>query len=216
MIEQKLRNLVLGEELDYTLLMSTLSGYRRPRDKITGLLRKGVLVRVKKGLYVFGPEFARRPYSRGILANLIYGPSCVSLQYALSRHGLIPEHAAAVTSVTPKRDKLFDTPAGRFTYRYLRPDRYAVGVTRESVDEQSSFLIATPEKALADLLLLQARRIAPKTPGELRRYLIDDLRCDREALSGLDRGHLREIAAAYKNRKIDLLVSAVENAGGKP
>jgi len=208
MLEQKLRNLVSGEELDYTFLMSALSGYKRPRDKITSLLRKGVLVRVKKGLYVFGPDFARRPYSRGILANLIYGPSCVSLHYALSRHGLIPEHTTAVTSVTPKRDKRFDTPAGRFTYRYLRPDRYAVGVARESVDEQSSFLIATPEKALADLLLLSA-------PGpDLLRYLQDDLRCDPESLSALDRGHLEEIASVYKSRKVDLLVRAVEQIGG--
>jgi len=215
MLEQKLRNLVAGEELDYTLLVSALSGYKRPRDKITSLLRKGVLVRIKKGLYVFGPEFARRPYSRGILANLIFGPSCVSLQYALARHGLIPEHAASVTSVTPKRDKLFDTPAGRFTYRYLRPDRYAVGVDRETVAEESSFLIATPEKALADLLLLSAPDHRPETLGELLRYLLDDLRCDEESLADLNSGQLEEIAEVYRNRKTDLLVRAIEEIGDK-
>ena len=214
MLEQRLRNMVSGEELDYTLLMSALAGYKRPRDKITALLKKGVLIRVKKGLYVFGPDFARRPYSREILANLIYGPSCVSLQYALSYYGLIPEQAAEVTSVTSKRDKRFDTPAGRFRYRYLHPSKFAVDVHRERADGESSFLIATREKALADLLLLESRGFRPENPGELLDHLLEDLRCDQEALSGLDRKHLEEIAAVYKNPKVSLLVQAIEMIGG--
>lgn len=214
MLEQKLRNMVPGEELDYTFLMSALAGYKRPRDKITALLKRGVLIRVKKGLYVFGPDFARRPYSPQILANLIYGPSCVSLQYALSYYGLIPEQSAEVTSVTCKRDKRFDTPAGRFRYRYLHPAKFAVGVCRERVDAESFFLIATREKALADMLLLESRGFRPRNPGELLEHLLEDLRCDEESLGGLDRKHLEEIAALYKNPKVSLLARAIEKIGG--
>lgn len=214
MLELKLRNMVPGEELCYTLLMSALAGYKRPRDKITSLLKKGVLIRVKKGLYVFGPDFARRPYSREILANLIYGPSCVSLQYALSHYGLIPERAVVVTSITSKRDKRFDTPAGRFRYRYLHPSKFAVGVRREQVDGESAFLIATREKALADLLVLETRGFRPNNSGELLEHLIENLRCDEEALSGLDKNHIEEIAALYKNAKVSLLVRALEKIGG--
>jgi predicted transcriptional regulator of viral defense system len=82
-------------------------------------MRKGVVVRVKKGLYIFGDEYRIRPFSRESLANLIYGPSIISLESALSFHGLIPERVATVTSVTPKRSKRFTTPVGCFVYRQV-------------------------------------------------------------------------------------------------
>ena len=42
-------------------------------------MRAGVITRVKKGLYVFGPEYNQAPVCKEVLANLIYGPSCISL-----------------------------------------------------------------------------------------------------------------------------------------
>lgn len=91
-----LRKLIGREEFDYPALMSALANYANPRDKVTSLLRQGVIIRVKKGLYVFGDDFRKRPFCRELLANLIYGPSYVSLDYALSYHGLIPERVAAL------------------------------------------------------------------------------------------------------------------------
>ena len=107
-----LRQRIGREEFDYPALMAALSGYANPRDRVTTLLRRGDILRVKKGLYVFGDQLRRRPYSRELLANLVYGPSLVSLDSALSFHGLIPERVEAMTSVTTKRPKAFDTPSG--------------------------------------------------------------------------------------------------------
>lgn len=78
------------EEFDYQILLNSLRGYAHPRKKITALLRKGEIIRVKKGLYIFGAQHRRSPYCRELLANLIYGPSCISLEYALHYYGLIP------------------------------------------------------------------------------------------------------------------------------
>ena len=114
---EALRAKIEGEEFDYQTLLDALRGYASPRDAITGLLRDRVIIRVKKGLYVFGPAYARRPYSRELLANLIYGPSYVSLDYALQHYGLIPEQVHAVTSLTVSRAKRFQTPIGLFIYR---------------------------------------------------------------------------------------------------
>ena len=72
------------EEFDYPLLTSVLGGYAGPRQKIHALLRSRVIVRVKKGLYVFGPEYSRRPICREALANLIFGPSRGSTVPAMS------------------------------------------------------------------------------------------------------------------------------------
>ena len=120
-----LRSRIEGEECDYRILMDCLKQYERPRDKITNLLRQGAIIRVKKGIYVFGPKYARRPFSREILANMIYGPSCISLDYALHWHGLIPERVEAVTSVTIGRGRRFSTPVGLFIYRQVSPQVFS-------------------------------------------------------------------------------------------
>lgn len=82
---------IAGEEFDYQTLISLLSAYSNPAMKISGLLKAGDIIRVKKGLYVFGQRHRRRPYSLELLANLIYGPSMVSSNYMLAHYGLIPE-----------------------------------------------------------------------------------------------------------------------------
>ncbi|MEA3441146.1 MAG: hypothetical protein U9R58_12785 [Chloroflexota bacterium] len=106
----KIRAKIHGEIFDYQVLLYTLSGYRKPRDKITRLLAAGAIVRIKKGLYCFGDPFRKKPISREHLANLIYGPSYISIDYALSYYGLIPERVETITSVTTHRSRDFDTP----------------------------------------------------------------------------------------------------------
>lgn len=105
-----------SEELDYGFVMDCLSGYASPRVKLNHLLKIGALIRVKKGIYVLGKAFARTPYCLELLANKIYGPSYVSLEWALQYHQLIPERVDVVTSVSWKRKKRFDTPIALFTY----------------------------------------------------------------------------------------------------
>ena len=80
---ESLRQAISWEEFDYQALLGALQDYAHPRDKISDLLAKDIIIRVKKGLYVFGDSYRNKPYSREILANLIYGPSCISLEYAL-------------------------------------------------------------------------------------------------------------------------------------
>ena len=49
------------EEFDYQTLLDAIHGYARPRMKISGMLAKGDIVRVKKGLYILGESLRRRP-----------------------------------------------------------------------------------------------------------------------------------------------------------
>ena len=129
-----LRKRVNGEEFDYQMVMDVLHDYHKPRAKIGAWLKNKTLLRVKKGLYVFGEAVAKRPYSREILANLIYGPSYISLDYALHYYGLIPERVETVTSCTLGRGRLFSTPVGRFLYRHIPKDAYAQGIDRIDLD----------------------------------------------------------------------------------
>ena len=207
-----IRRKVSGEIFDYQVLLDALSGYAKPRDKITRLLADGAIVRIKKGLYCFGEAFRRVLLSREHLANLVYGPSYVSLDYALSFHGLIPETVHAVTSVTTGRSREFDTPLGVFSYRMLSGPRYSVGARLEAVGHQS-FLMATPEKALADKVWTD-KRFDGVTVSGFGAYLLDDLRIDPEALAGLDRSRVQSIAQSYASPKIHNLVRYLRRLRG--
>ncbi|MCL5965796.1 MAG: hypothetical protein M1550_01010 [Deltaproteobacteria bacterium] len=203
-----LRHRIPHEELDYHALLDVLRDYSRPRAKITALLGDGVIVRVKKGLYVFGEKERRKPLCRELLANLIYGPSCVSLEYALASHGLIPERVETVTSVTCGRSRAFDTPVGRFTYRMISMEALPIGVDRVETGDGRAFLIATPEKALADVLVAD-RRGSIASRRELASYLDESWRVEMGRLKGLDRNLLEELANGYRSRKVRLLASLV-------
>jgi hypothetical protein len=196
------------EEFDYQALMGALADYSRPRDKVTELLARGIIIRVKKGLYVFGEKWRRQPYSREILANLLYGPSCVSLDYALHYHGLIPERVESITSVTPKRARNFSTPLGMFSYSNVPSAGFPVGLGRVELEDGRAFLIATPEKALTDKLR-EGRGLGLSTQKECLSYLLEDLRIDEAALRGLDAGLLDELARHYRSQRGALLARLV-------
>ena len=59
-------------------LLPLLTGYKRPNEKIVRLLASGILVQVKKGLYLLGEEYRANPVSLPLVANLLYGPSWIS------------------------------------------------------------------------------------------------------------------------------------------
>ena len=204
----KLRKAIGREEFDHPQLTSALSSYRAVDQKINELLKAGTIVRVKKGLYVFGSDSRQAPICKESLANLIYGPSCISLEYALSHHGLIPERVETVTCVTPKRDKEFDTPLGRFTYRYLNPAKYPHGIEQEWVDRQHPILIASPEKALCDILALnKVPQLADE--GEARAFLLGDLRLEREQWQRFDVRRLLRLNRHYNSDNVARIVEVL-------
>lgn len=201
-----LRKAVKNEEIDYIMLKSLLADYAHPRTKISALLKSGSLIRIKKGLYIFGPELALGPYSKEVLANLIYGPSSISLEYALAFYGLIPERVETITSVTNKRDKEFTTPIGHFSYRYLNPERYSIGITQIKLDETHNVLIATPEKALADKIVLSSPNLTIEDQKDIEAYLFEDLRLDEDRLYTLKIGRLQEISKVYSQKNLTSIV----------
>lgn len=205
----QLRKAIPNEEFDYTLLSSVLSSYSSVRRKINELLRAGVIQRVKKGLYVFGRDYAHGPIVKETLANQIYGPSCISLEYALAYHGLIPERVQTITSVTPKRDKDFKTPLGSFTYRYLKAEKYPHGIDQVWIDNRHPVLMASPEKALCDYLFL--KKVPPmKNEQEARDFLEEDLRIDSEKFSRFNPTALRRLNRYYRNKNIEKVADLFE------
>ena len=206
---ENIRKKIEHEEFDYQTLLVCLRDYARPRDKISSLLKKGFIIRIKKGLYIFGDEYRRKPYSREILANLSYGPSYISLDFALQYYDLIPERVEAVTSVTTGRSRRFFTPVGLFTYRKIPLKAFRIGMDRVEIGDGRAFLMATPEKALADKLN-DSRGIGIQTRKELYGYLEENLRIHPAALRDMNPTALDAMARRYRSRKIRLLSDLVK------
>ncbi len=198
-----------GEELDYGFVMECLKAYRNPRVKLNHLLKIGALIRIKKGIYIFGKNFARRPFSSEVLANMIYGPSYVSLEWACQYYRLIPERVTTVTSITTQRSKRFQTPLGLFTYDHLSIQVFSIGVTLIKFSDQQQALIATKEKALTDLLVL--RRGAFSSKKHFKETLFEDLRIEEEDISKLDLDLLKAIYLAKPHSAINYLIQYRNN-----
>ncbi len=98
-VVKKIREHISGEIFSYLQLMEALNQYKKPRDVVTRLTRNGDIVRIKKGLYVFGEIWRKEYIYPEQIANLIYGPSCVSLEYVLSNAGIIPEKVKTIGSM---------------------------------------------------------------------------------------------------------------------
>lgn len=199
---------IAGEEFDYQTLMALLSGYSNPSMKISGLIKAGEIIRVKKGLYVFGEAHRRRPYSMELLANLVYGPSMVSSDYMLAHYGLIPEAVYSLTSATFKRSKTFKTPLGTFIYKQAPVQYYPVGM-RQLEFKGGAFLAASPERALADKVREDSGNIF-NNRQEAERYLFDDLRLDEEGFFAMDVALLERCARLSRSRKIKFCAAVLK------
>ena len=115
-------------------------------------LRRQVREWVKKGLYLFSPIYRKIEPSPLFIANFLFSPSYLSLEYALGFYNLIPEKVTVFTSATTKKTSIFKNILGRFEYRTLKKELF-LGFKKE-VDTDQEFFIALPEKALLDYFYL--------------------------------------------------------------
>lgn len=197
----ELRRQINTDVFSYLELTDLLSShYINVRDKITKLLASGDIIRIKKGLYAFSDVLRRRPLNLCAIANLIYGPSYVSCDYALSRYGIIPEKVVKITSVSLGRSRNFYTPLGGFLYFQHKTAAYSVGISWES-DDSGNYLIATPEKALYDKALTDVNFDG----GAIGEYLFEDLRIEPEFLTNLNKETLRKLRSMARGRMLKLL-----------
>lgn len=195
-------------------LVSKLADYRRPNDKIARWLANGDLLSLRRGLYLAGQRYRSAAVSGSLVANLLYGPSYVSLESALAWHGLIPEGVMHVTSVTTRRAREISTPLGTFSYTHLPLAFYRIGIAMFSNDDGTAFLMATPEKALCDKVAL-TRRLDAVSTAAMRSFLFDDLRIEPTALAGFDPGIVLACSGAgFKKRQLMALLKVVELSRG--
>jgi hypothetical protein len=203
-----LRKRTETNDLEYRFVMESLAKWANPRAKLTRLLEAGALIRVTKGLYIFAPLFRKTPLSLPMIANKIYGPSYVSLEWALAYYGLIPEGVVEVTSVTIKSSKIYKTPLGCFSYAHLHPKAYSLGITLVQQGNQGMALLATAEKALTDELVLRRGKV--QSQKVIKEILLEDLRIEEKDLTKLKVDQIRAIYDAHPHSAIQHLITFLE------
>lgn len=172
--------------VNFATLTAFLGKYKSPGDKVSNLEKTGELIRLKKGMYVVSPKVHGQYVSKELVANHLYGPSYVSLESALSYYKIIPERTYSVRSLTLKRSRKFSTSLGDFEYLTADKEYFDIGVVVEIIDNQYAFLIASPEKALCDLIIATSR-IRIQSVKAMRTYLEEDLRVDISSLENFDK-----------------------------
>ena len=182
------------------VLNNLFSDYKAPKMKIQGMVRNGSIIRIKKDLYVVSPEISGKPLSPELIANHLYGPSYVSLHYALHYYGLIPERVVTVTSATTMHTQTFQTPIGRFTFRNFTDDYFPIGITMAS-EGDISFMIASPEKALCDMLMVE-HHIPSQSLSALEVFFEEDMRIELDDLKTMDRSIIRQCMERGKKKQI--------------
>ena len=176
-----------------------------PEKKTQALEKSGEIIRLKRNLFIVNPELAGRDTDTRLCANHLYGPSYVSLQWALRYYGLIPEQVFIMTSVTSKRSRSFKTPVGTFSYMQVPSGYFPIGI--DSMEENGvHFLIASPEKALCDTIL-QDNFVPHQSVKALAAYLEDDMRLDIEMLQKFNARIIRECMGA--GRKVQIFTNLI-------
>jgi hypothetical protein len=200
-----------GQPITRQLLLHVLHDYRHPQDKITDLVRDGVLTQVKSKLYVPGPNLKMRPPEPYLLANQVAGPSYVSMQTALSHWRLIPEQTFEITSAITGRSRVYMTPAGRFRYVHLPLPYFSYGQLSVKIAPGQIALMATLEKALCDTVLATPGLLF-RSPRAAKKWLLEDMRMDREALKTINTVSIREwLAEAPKKESLQQLIKSLED-----
>jgi hypothetical protein len=167
-------------------------------------LKAGEVTRIHRGLYCLAPKYLRRKPDPLVFAQLIHGPSYISLETALSYHGWIPEAVYDITSVCTDRAREFETPLGHFSFTRIPQKVFYTEVTRiEKQDGNQpgpqageSYLMASPLKALADYVYAHRVDWASAVP------VIESLRVDESSLAGINSETIELLIDNYSSRRV--------------
>ena len=146
------------------------------RLQLTRWVNSGRIYQLRRGLYSIAPPYQKIKPHPFLVANRLQRASYVSLQSALAFYGLIPEIVNITVSITAGRPERLETPLGIFEFRHIKSN-LLFGYQMTDLVGQST-LVATPEKALLDLVYLQPGGESSKYVHELRLQNLDHLNLD--------------------------------------
>ncbi|MBR0196220.1 MAG: hypothetical protein IJQ32_08285 [Paludibacteraceae bacterium] len=163
----------------------------------------GYIVQLRKGWYAFA-DYLRQPDYARYFAGKLCAPSYISLHTALSFYGIIPEAVVEITSVTTQKTCRYENAFGQFSYQTIRP-RLFWGFEPKTMRDGKQYMMATPEKAIIDLLYLYPQYA---TVEEMRELRLDEEWIQEEFDKERLMGYVERIGSPIITKKVRLLLKA--------
>ena len=189
-----------GGLFDETVIRNLLADRSEPARKalVHRAAAAGEIIRLKPGLFLLAPEFRKTHPHPFIIAAILHFPSHVSLESALAHHGLIPEAVFQVSSVTSSRSRTFKTPVGVFSFVRVPATNPRAGVLALKIDGRNWAFVATPLRAVADLVYTR-KDVSWEKDGLA--FLTDSMRMEREDLEKMAWEGLNEVCESLRSRR---------------
>ena len=184
---------------DFQSLRIKYKKYSNIYQKINNECKKGILVKIKRGLYTDDLY-----NDKEVIANICYNPSYISFEYALSYYGVIPEFVSTFTSATfgKKNNKIYHMKDSTFDYKSVPDEVFPMGILIMKNSKDISYKIASKEKALCDLLY---SKYPVRSIKDLKTLLFEDMRIDESELLKMNVEFIKEIAPLYHSNSLNVL-----------
>jgi predicted transcriptional regulator of viral defense system len=169
-------------------------------------VKKGDLIRIKKGRYILKSFFEKEEDKESYLeylANKIYQPSYLSCEYVMQKYGLLTEAVYGITSITTRKTKTFTNQLGQFTYYSITPSLFFDFEIKKY--RNADILIAKKQKAIFDFLYLRFLKNA-----EISEKAVEELRINWENFNKGELAELKIYGKKSKNQRIIRLISLIE------
>ncbi len=170
------------------------------QDELTRWQKKGLVHKLRRGLYTLNDKDRLAKFSNYFIANQICTPSYLSLEAALGFYFMIPEAVFAYSSITTKKTQEYHNHFGAFYYRNLDIELFSDFISLKD-EFGRNFYIASPEKALVDFLFFKLR--------DLKSY-DQDVFSESFRLQNLEQLKLRKLLRIAKKFESKKLLEAVE------
>jgi len=162
--------------------------------------KNNYLIKIKNGVYVFTER--KDQLSLETISHFLFEPSYISLERALSKHGLIPEIVYNCTAISARKTKTIKNIFGVFIFRSIRQDLF---FGYDKIKENNNvYFLAEPEKALLDYLYLNSSKINNKDD-------VSELRLNEAILRELDRKKIDKYLKLFNSKKLERICALIFN-----
>ena len=164
---------------------------------ISRFLKRKDILALKRGLYLSAEYFAKNKNDISYsfyLANVLRTPSYVSSWTALQYYNLTTEAIHPIMSITPKVTRTYEVPKiGTFSYQSIKKELFS---DYSLVKGKYDFFIASPSKALFDLLYFRTRQFQGVRLEDAKK-MVGELRIDIDEMNEEQRNMFYEKIKAY-------------------
>lgn len=143
-----------------------------------------------------------------ILGNALHSPSYISFHLALCIYDIIPEFVYAYTYAAPgiEKELYYDTPLGRFMYFPVSEKTFPIGLCIKH-DLDATYLCATPEKAVCDMLTELPEM---ENPTDFEYLMYEDMRFDEESIDALNIEIVKQFSEVSDCKNVRYLLEYLE------